>query len=579
MKTIPKAIILLIIFINVFASVSEATQVSGDIWGIWDSSMNPIEVVGELRVPPDSSLFIGPGCYIEFQDYYALTLDTSAAFIKAIGAEQDSIIFTCASGRIWNGIDIYFADSTCVFAYCVMEKAHAPNIEDIIIGSGGAFHCEQSDLDIKNCRITNNRAQNAKGGGIYVDKGDIVLSNNIISGNYCAFGGAGIYFGIYVSSGSAVITDNVFEHDTASYSLGGQMSSAVECKNCSTLTFSRNIVRNNFSKQIAAVRLESSTATIKNNIVEDNFGEYGRSGFWITIEDSGIVASNVILRNRFLYTTNLSGGGMFLVGSNIRVVNNIIAFNEIWSYGGGIDLQGTNISLTNNIIAYNWTGDNAGGIYIDNSSYQSPNILKNNIIWGNVADNNPQIYNVANKPLEVGYCDVEGGWTGVGNIDIDPLFRDTANCDFHLMSTFCGDSYDSPCIDVGDPTIQDYFLDCDWGLGFLPSDMGAYGGGDTTLQAIEEYLPLIPEELSVSQNYPNPFNSSTTIGYFLNSGSDIRIEIYNILGQRVEMFCENLQQSGRHDFIWNSAIYPSGVYFTKVSSKNSSKLIRMVLLK
>jgi hypothetical protein len=92
--------------------ITNATQVSGDVWGVWDSTMNPIEVIGELRVPPDSSLIIGPGCYIEFQDYYALTLDTSAAYIKAMGTEQDSIVFTPAHGRVWNGIDIFMADST-----------------------------------------------------------------------------------------------------------------------------------------------------------------------------------------------------------------------------------------------------------------------------------------------------------------------------------------------------------------------------------------------------------------------------------------------------------------------------------
>jgi len=65
----------------------------------------------------------------------------------------------------------------------------------------------------------------------------------------------------------------------------------------------------------------------------------------------------------------------------------------------------------------------------------------------------------------------------VGNIDVDPLFRDPANGDFHLMSTACGDPYDSPCIDAGDPSITDDFLDCMYGLGTSISDMGAYGGG------------------------------------------------------------------------------------------------------
>jgi hypothetical protein len=119
-----KRIIIAVIILGLPA-IAYPTQVSGDVWGVWDSTMNPIEVVGELRVPPDSSLIIGPGCYIEFQDYYALTLDTSAAFIRAVGTEEDSIIFTPAPGRVWNGIDIYYAESTCEFSYCILEKATA----------------------------------------------------------------------------------------------------------------------------------------------------------------------------------------------------------------------------------------------------------------------------------------------------------------------------------------------------------------------------------------------------------------------------------------------------------------------
>jgi hypothetical protein len=47
------------------------------------------------------------------------------------------------------------------------------------------------------------------------------------------------------------------------------------------------------------------------------------------------------------------------------------------------------------------------------------------------------------------------------------------------MSTMCGDPYDSPAIDAGDPSIFDIILDCEWGLGTYSSDMGAYGGQGT----------------------------------------------------------------------------------------------------
>jgi hypothetical protein len=556
---------------------SSATQVSGDIWGTWDSTMNPIEVVGELRVPPDSSLTIGPGCYIEFQDYYALTLDTSAAFIRAIGTEEDSIVFTPAPGRVWNGIHIFSTDIICQFAYCVMEKAYV-NDEISELGSGGAIYCEQSDLDIKNCSITNNRAISGHGGGIYMLDGDVSISNCIISNNFCAFGGSGICLKSYLDSDNAVITENIFKNDTTSYLLGGELSGSVECRGYSNLIFKRNIIKENYSEGVGAIRLGSFTATIDHNFVLANYGWGGRNGLWIDIEDSGTVAFNEIAYNGGIYSGGFYGSGLALLGSNINVYNNLIVFNETGSHAGGVYLVGAYNSFINNIIAYNsaYTG---GGIYIDNTSIQIPNILKNNIIWGNVADFDPQIYNDGNRPLEVSYCDVEGGWTGVGNIDVDPLFRDTANGDFHLMSTFCGDLYDSPCIDVGDPIIQDYLLDCSWGLGLQISDMGAYGGGDSLLQAVGENLVQTPERFILLRNYPNPFNAGTNIEYVLFEQSYVTITIYDILGREVEILHEGMKQQGAHTINWNADNHPSGVYFARLKSPDITKNLKMILLK
>jgi hypothetical protein len=555
----------------VFPAVAFSTQVSGDVWGVWDSTMNPIEVVGELRVPPDSSLIIGPGCYIEFQDYYALTLDTSAAFIRAIGTEEDSIVFTPAPGRVWNGIDIYYAESTCEFSYCILEKATA--LEG---NSGGAIYCEVSEIDISHCRITENSATDGRGGGIFINCGKISLSNSVISNNTSAFGGSGLYSGTCVNNGDAEIINNVFENDTTYYELGGEMSGSVECRNCPQITFEGNIIKNNLSYGVGAVRLGSSTAVINNNILSGNLGWTGRSGFWITIEDSATIAYNEIKNNGNINSGGFLGSGISLYGANITVNNNILAFNETGSSAGGFYIVGTNIVLINNVIAYN-RAYNGGGIYCDNTSSQIPNILANNIIWGNISNN--QIYNVDNRPLEISYCDIQGGWQGVGNIDIDPLFRDTANGDFHLMSTFCGDPLDSPCIDVGDPTIQDYLLSCNWGLGLQLSDMGAYGGGDSTLQTIEDYQPPLPEEPILLQNYPNPFNAGTTLEFYLSGDTEIKLSVFNLLGQEIVVLIDGMMSSGEHRISWDATAYPSGMYFARLLIGNDIQSRKMLLLK
>ena len=143
--------------------------------------MNPIEVIGELRVPPESSLYIGPGCYIEFQGYYALTVDISAT-LMAIGIESDSVIFTPADTAIaWNGIDFHSADSGCTLDYCVIEWARTPSLSD---ESGGGIRSLETDIRVLHCSITNNDAPEGFGGGIFLDVGDIYLEANNISNNH-----------------------------------------------------------------------------------------------------------------------------------------------------------------------------------------------------------------------------------------------------------------------------------------------------------------------------------------------------------------------------------------------------------
>jgi hypothetical protein len=459
----------------------------------------------------------------------------------------------------------------------VVERAFV-NIEDMVLGSGGGIHCRQSYLDIKNCRITNNRAVSGLGGGIFMDIGVLQLSNSIISNNLSGFVGSGLFFGFYVQSGTAKISNNVFENDTSFYLLGGADSGPVECNGCSLLVFDGNLISNNLSYRVGATKLKASTAIITDNIVHQNLGWAGRSGFWIDIVDSGIVAYNKITNNGNVNSGGFEGSGLILFGSNIAVFNNSIAFNATGSFAGGVYLVGTSNLLLNNILSYN-ESHNGGGIYIDNTSSQTANFLTNNIIWGNVAPNNPQISNEGNRPLTVSYCDIDGGWQGVGNIDIDPLFRDTASGDFHLMSTFCGDPYDSPCIDAGDPTIQDYLLNCAWGLGSQLSDMGAYGGGDSILQAIGEQAALLPDSPFLLYNYPNPFNSSTAIEFYLPEDVKIELSIYNLLGQEIAVIYKGLVASGEHTISWNAASYPSGIYFAGLKAGSRTITRKMVYLK
>lgn len=89
----------------------------------------------------------------------------------------------------------------------------------------------------------------------------------------------------------------------------------------------------------------------------------------------------------------------------------------------------------------------------------------------------------------------------------------------------------------------------------------------------------LPRRISFLRCYPNPFNASVSISYGLAEDSDVAVEIYNIVGQRVTTLFEGIQQVGRHGITWDASGFPSGVYFARLEVGKHSQNIKMVLLK
>jgi len=96
---------------------------------------------------------------------------------------------------------------------------------------------------------------------------------------------------------------------------------------------------------------------------------------------------------------------------------------------------------------------------------------------------------------------------------------------------------------------------------------------------VDDDQVIKPSEFELLGNYPNPFNASTVISFRLARPSAVELEIYNVLGERVEILHEGYFAAGRHSIVWNAGAAASGVYFYRVSAGSVSKAGRMVLLK
>ncbi|MBD3169533.1 MAG: T9SS type A sorting domain-containing protein [candidate division Zixibacteria bacterium] len=88
-----------------------------------------------------------------------------------------------------------------------------------------------------------------------------------------------------------------------------------------------------------------------------------------------------------------------------------------------------------------------------------------------------------------------------------------------------------------------------------------------------------PDDYNLIGSYPNPFNVSTSISYTIPVQSDVKLDIYNVLGQRVETLVDGIQNAGEHVVAWDASAYSSGLYFYKLTAGNKTFTKRMTLLK
>jgi hypothetical protein len=89
----------------------------------------------------------------------------------------------------------------------------------------------------------------------------------------------------------------------------------------------------------------------------------------------------------------------------------------------------------------------------------------------------------------------------------------------------------------------------------------------------------LPQNLSLSQNYPNPFNPVTQIAYELPERAEIRLEVFNIQGQRVATLVDATQAAGSHSVRFDAGNLSSGVYLYRLQSGSSLLSRKMTLVK
>jgi hypothetical protein len=96
---------------------------------------------------------------------------------------------------------------------------------------------------------------------------------------------------------------------------------------------------------------------------------------------------------------------------------------------------------------------------------------------------------------------------------------------------------------------------------------------------VDDPHPNLPAKFALDQNYPNPFNPETTIPFSLATRSQVRLEVYNVLGERVTTLVDEQLSAGSHTIRFNGNSLASGIYFYRLSTNDRQVSRKMMLVK
>ena len=92
-------------------------------------------------------------------------------------------------------------------------------------------------------------------------------------------------------------------------------------------------------------------------------------------------------------------------------------------------------------------------------------------------------------------------------------------------------------------------------------------------------VAVVPKQYTLYQNYPNPFNPTTTIKFDLPQAAEVKLAIYNILGEKVVTLADGFLEEGFHSVVFDAKNLASGTYIYRLQTSGFVQTKKMVLMK
>lgn len=359
----------------------------------------------------------------------------------------------------------------------------------------------------------------ASEGGAHVRGSEYTLSSLLITNNTAEFGAA-----IHLHNTTTTLLNCELAYNTA------VACSGIRTQNSTLNMYGCRVHHNSCEEDGGGMRIYESSVYMEDCQFDNN-----SAGIWGGAIDN-MYDSNLTLRNVALLQNQVElGGALFIYDAQTTLINVTISDNYATDYGGGIRF------------------------------YDYPPVIFNSVIW-----NNEPGGLVSGAPVY--FSDIDGGYDGEGNINMDPLFVNPTGLDYHLNDN-------SPCIDAG---IDFFIVGIDTVLnipenefeGFMP-DMGAFEHPDVVVRSPREE-PL-PHSTIIVTAYPNPFNSEQKVRIFIPQTGLLNVSVYDLLGRKVTCLLNEYVESGLKTVCFNAGNWSSGTY-TIVSTGSQQQVSTQVIL-
>ena len=342
-------------------------------------------------------------------------------------------------------------------------------------GKGGGICCRLSNPTLTNCKFAGNSAHQYGGGMYNYYDSSPILTNCTFASNSASYGGA-----MYNGNNNPTLINCTLTSNEAIASGGGMFNNGTS-PTLEECTFSGNSAGGSGGAMCNTYgSLKLTNCTLRVNCA-NNYG----GGIYSDYTNATLV--NCTFNGNY---SGDAGGGMYNYRSDLTLTNCIFSGNSGEGNGGGIYCRNNSLTRVINCTFSVNSALNGTSLACDSygSEYPSSVQVTNSIFW----DGAYEIYNRDDSTVNITYSDVQGGYSGEGNIDADPCFADPGywdangvwiDGDYHLLPG-------SPCIDAGDPNYiaEANETDLDGRPRILDGriDMGAY-----------EYRPLIQAEAKI----------------------------------------------------------------------------------